>query len=141
MKVDYGIRAMVYLAQNHGRGACLTTDIAADQSIPLPFLKQLLADLRHGGLVQSRRGRHGGHMLAMPPARIQLYDVVAALEGLPALLDCLADPRECSLGISCSQRLLWRKIGAVIEENLRNITLADLAEEKRRLSEKGTYFI
>jgi len=141
MKVDYGLRAMVYLAQKHGRGASLTTDIAADQAIPLPFLKQLLTDLRQAGLVQSRRGRHGGHALAMPPARIQVYDIVAALEGLPALLDCLADPRECSLGISCSQRVLWKKIGGVIEENLKAVSLAELAEEKRRLSTKGTYFI
>jgi Rrf2 family cysteine metabolism transcriptional repressor len=141
MKVDYGLRALVYLAQNYGRGACLTADIAADQSVPLPFLKQLLTDLRRSGLVQSRRGRRGGHMLATPPARTPLYDAVTALEGSPVLLDCLTDPKECFLATSCSQRLLWHKVGNSIEEILKTTTLDDLAEEKRRLSEKGSYLI
>ena len=141
MKVDYGLRALVYLAQNYGRDASLTSDIAAGQAIPLPFLKQLLTDLRRAGLVQSRRGRHGGHLLAMPPAKIHLYEVVAALEGLPTLLDCLGDARECSLAVSCSQRLLWQRIGASIEETLKTTTLADLVEQKRRLLEQGSYFI
>ncbi len=141
MKVDYGLRALGHLAQNHGRGACLTADIAADQAIPLPFLKQLLTSLRKAGIVQSRRGRQGGHMLAMPPTRIPLYDVMVALESSPILLDCLSDPKDCFLAPSCPQRLLWQKVSNSMDETLKATTLGDLAEEQQRLSEQGIYSI
>lgn len=141
MKVDYGLRALVYLARNYGRGTSLTADIAASQAIPLPFLKQLLTTLRKSGLVQSRRGRQGGHALAQPPAAIELYTAVAALEGAPALLDCVTEPKDCTLSAFCSQRLLWNKVGAAVEKTLKSTTLADLAQEQERLAEKGSYFI
>ena len=64
MKTEYGVRAIVELAANAGRGALQSGEIARRQSIPGPFLDQVLMTLRRAGLVTSTRGPRGGHTLA-----------------------------------------------------------------------------
>lgn len=81
MKTEYGVRAVVELAANAGRGALQSSEIARRQVIPGPFLDQVLMTLRRAGLVQSTRGPHGGHVLARSPEDIRLDEVIACLEG------------------------------------------------------------
>lgn len=81
MKTEYGVRAVVELAANAGRGALQSGEIARRQVIPGPFLDQVLMTLRRAGLVHSTRGPHGGHVLARSPEEIRLDEVIACLEG------------------------------------------------------------
>jgi Rrf2 family transcriptional regulator, cysteine metabolism repressor len=81
MKTEYGVRAILELAGHAGRGALQSSEIARRQSIPGPFLDQVLMTLRRAGLVNSTRGPHGGHQLARRPDEIQLDEVIACLEG------------------------------------------------------------
>src|SRR5258708_30504526 len=81
MKTEYGVRAIVELAANAGRGALQSGEIARRQVIPGPFLDQVLMTLRRAGLVHSTRGPHGGHVLARSPEEIRLDEVIVCLEG------------------------------------------------------------
>jgi Rrf2 family protein len=81
MKTEYGVRAILELAGNAGRGALQSSEIARRQGIPGPFLDQVLMTLRRAGLVNSTRGPHGGHELARRPDEIRLDEVIACLEG------------------------------------------------------------
>src|SRR3989440_11707838 len=81
MKTEYGVRAVVELAANAGRGALQSGEIARRQVIPGPFLDQVLMTLRRAGLVRSVRGPHGGHLLSRPAAEIRLDEVIGCLEG------------------------------------------------------------
>src|SRR3984893_3992536 len=81
MKTEYGVRVVVGLAANAGRGALQSGEIARRQVIPGPFLDQALMTLRRAGLVHSTRGPHGGHVLARSPEDIRLDEVIACLEG------------------------------------------------------------
>ena len=81
MKTEYGVRAVVELAANAGRGALQSGEIARRQTIPGPFLDQVLMTLRRAGFVNSTRGPHGGHVLARRPEEIRLDEVIACLEG------------------------------------------------------------
>jgi Rrf2 family protein len=81
MKTEYGVRAVVELAANAGRGALQSGEIARRQSIPGPFLDQVLMTLRRAGFVHSTRGPHGGHVLARRPEEIRLDELIACLEG------------------------------------------------------------
>ena len=81
MKTEYGVRAIVELAANAGRGALQSGEIARRQSIPGPFLDQVLMTLRRAGLVTSTRGPRGGHTLARRPDEIRLDEVITCLEG------------------------------------------------------------
>src|SRR4030088_2673289 len=81
MKTEYGVRAIVELAANAGRGALQSGEIARRQVIPGPFLDQVLMTLRRAGLVHSTRGPHGGDVRARSPEEIRLDEVIACLEG------------------------------------------------------------
>ena len=81
MKTEYGVRAVVELAANAGRGTLQSSEIARRQRIPGPFLDQVLMTLRRAGFVNSTRGPRGGHQLARRPEEIRLDQVIACLEG------------------------------------------------------------
>ena len=81
MKTEYGVRAVVELAANAGRGTLQSSEIARRQGIPGPFLDQVLMTLRRAGIVNSTRGPRGGHQLARRPEEIRLDQVIACLEG------------------------------------------------------------
>jgi Rrf2 family cysteine metabolism transcriptional repressor len=77
---EYGLRALLDLAQRYGKHPVISAEIASRQQIPEAYLNQLLIALRKAGLVRSTRGPNGGHELAYPPNRITLADAVIALE-------------------------------------------------------------
>src|SRR5215467_5885572 len=104
MKSDYGMRAMIDLAAHYGAGPISSGDIATRQLIPEHFLDQLLITLRRAGLLKSQRGPQGGHMLARPPKQISMRDIIRALDGSTAPMECLPNPSSCQLAPGCAIR-------------------------------------
>ncbi len=80
-KADYAVRAAVHLATATGDRPIKGEAIATAQGIPLKFLENILADLRHAGLVRSQRGSEGGYWLVGDPTTISVADVIRAVEG------------------------------------------------------------
>ena len=133
MKVDYGVRALVDLAEHGSAGRPIrTAEIASRESIPEPYLDQVLTTLNKFGFIRSRRGPRGGHVLARPPGEITLDEVVATLEGHTVPLDCLEDPSECVLSDTCAQRDIWRDVEEAVHAVLRTTSVGDLVERQRR---------
>jgi Rrf2 family protein len=141
MKVDYGVRALVDLAQRYGGGSVQTVEIAERQNIPEPYLDQLLTTLSKFGFIRSRRGPQGGHVLAKAPHEISLGMVMAGLEGTAAPLDCIDEPAECTLFSICAQREVWRSVEDAVHSVLSSTTIADLANRQKRLQSRGMYQI
>ena len=141
MKVDYGVRALVDLAQRYGEGSVQTVEIADRQSIPEPYLDQLLTTLSKFGFIRSRRGPQGGHVLAKAPHEISLGMVMEGLEGTAASLDCIAEPAECTLSNICAQRDVWRSVEDAVQSVLGSTTIADLVNRQERLQSRGMYQI
>ncbi len=127
MKSDYGLRAMIDLAARYGKGPIPSAAIARRQLVPEHFLDQTLITLRRAGLVKSQRGPQGGHTLAKPPAQITMLDVLRALEGVPATLDCVPQPGACALAPGCGMRDIWAQIDAFAHDLLAATTLEWLA--------------
>src|SRR6266545_6529106 len=69
---EYGTRLMVELARHHGNGPISLAEMADHESLPRPYLEQLVVSLREAGLVTSTRGAHGGYELGRPPAEIRM---------------------------------------------------------------------
>jgi Rrf2 family protein len=132
MKVDYGVRALVELASHYGERPVQTAEIAARQSIPEPYLDQLLTQLNKFGYIRSRRGPQGGHVLAMDPADITVGMVMITLEGNKPPLECIHEPNDCTLGAQCAQREVWRTVEEAIQNVLSGITIADLAKRQAK---------
>ena len=134
-KAEYGVRVMVELARRAGEEPIPLAEIAAHDGLPLAYLEHLVARLRKAGLVDSRRGSHGGYLLARPAAEITMAEVVEALEGSIAPIECISEAadgsivcaREASLDHVCPTKLLWTRVRFSIISTLRETTLADLA--------------
>lgn len=132
MRVDYGVRALVDLAgQPDVQRPVRTADIAGRQGIPEPYLDQVLTTLNKFGLITSRRGPQGGHVLARAASDITLDEVVATLDGRNPPLECIDDATECALSGCCAQRDIWRDVEDAIHAVLTTTTIADLATRQQ----------
>ena len=126
-KADYAVRAMVALAADGaGKEPVKGDRIAEAQEIPLRFLENILGELRHAGLVQSRRGIDGGYWLAKPPDDVTLAEIIRAVEG-PLASVRGEPPNELSFtGAATPLRDVWIALRANIRDILESVTLADI---------------
>ncbi|HMD51618.1 MAG TPA: Rrf2 family transcriptional regulator [Solirubrobacteraceae bacterium] len=133
-KAEYGIRVMVELARRSGGDPIPLAEIAEEGGLPLAYLEHLVARLRKADLVASRRGSRGGYLLARPAEEITMADVVEALEGSIAPIECISEAADGSIVCSresgpshvCPTKLLWTRVRFSIISTLRETTLADL---------------
>src|SRR5271170_5869657 len=133
-KAEYGVRVMVELARRAGGDPVPLAEIAAHDGLPLAYLEHLVARLRKAGLVDSRRGSRGGYMLARDAHEISMAEVVEALEGSIATIECISQAADGSIVCSresspdhvCPTKLLWTRVRFSIVNTLRETTLADL---------------
>jgi Rrf2 family transcriptional regulator, cysteine metabolism repressor len=139
-KAEYGIRVLVELARRDGDVPVSLAEIATADELPLAYLEHLVARLRKAGLVESRRGARGGYLLARPAVEITMAEVVEALEGSIAPIECISEApdgalvcaRESDPGHVCPTKLLWTRVRGSIVETLRETRLSDLVQEKPR---------
>jgi Rrf2 family cysteine metabolism transcriptional repressor len=137
-KAEYGVRVMVELARRAGEDPVPLAEIAAHDGLPLAYLEHLVARLRKAGLVDSRRGSRGGYLLARPSTEITMAEVVEALEGSIAPIECISQAADGSIVCAresgragsgshvCPTKLLWTRVRSSIVSTLRETTLADL---------------
>ncbi|SHI91522.1 RrF2 family transcriptional regulator [Lutispora thermophila] len=126
----YGLKMMLELALNYGKGAMSLKDIANKQSLSDTYLEHLISPLRKNGLVNSTRGAQGGYELAKPPNEIKAGDVIRVLEGSLAPAKCvLEDEPECSNADYCATRLLYEKITESINNVIDSISLQDMVDD------------
>ncbi len=135
---EYGIRALLELAQRRGQGPIQSREIAERQAIPDAYLNQLLLILRKAGLVQSVRGPAGGHLLARDPDRITMAEVIGALEGLPHFEQ---NSGEGVNSDSWAVRWVCGEIDEAVARVLREITLETLLTRKQARENILTYQI
>ena len=132
-RTEYGVRALVLLAERQGEGPLSRTRIAEIEEIPESFLEQILAQLRRAGLIESVRGANGGFRLARPPSEIRMDEVILLLEGSLSPIGCVShDPDDalsaCKRIDRCPTRKVWVKMAESIAAALRQLTLQELIE-------------
>jgi Rrf2 family transcriptional regulator, cysteine metabolism repressor len=142
-KAEYGIRVMAHLARQ-ADGATEDAQpislgsIADAEGLPLAYLEHLVQRLRKAELVESRRGAHGGYTLARPAADITMAEVVAALEGDIAPIECITADADGALICAregaepCPTKLLWTRVQGSIVRTLNEMTLDDLVQPLRK---------
>ena len=127
-KTDYALRAAVELAAAHGDGTPVKGErLATSQSIPLRFLENILLQLRHAGIVESRRGADGGYKLARAPGEITLADVIRAIDGPLAGVSGQRPETLDFKGTSEPLREVWVAVRASLRGVLEEVTLAHVA--------------
>ena len=139
-RAEYGVRVMVDLARRGGADPVPLAEIAEFEGLPLAYLEHLVARLRRAGLIESRRGAHGGYLLARGPADITMAEVVEALEGRIAPIECISSMpdgtvrclRESDPDHVCTTKVLWTRVRAAIVHTLQETSLADLIPATER---------
>jgi Rrf2 family protein len=125
-KTDYALRAAVELAAAPDDKPVKGERIARAQEIPLRFLENILMQLRHAGLVDSRRGADGGYRLARPANEVTLADVIRAIDG-PLAGVSGARPETLDFdGTAAPMRDVWIAVRASLRAVLEHVTLADV---------------
>ena len=71
-KSKYGLKALLVLAQEAGRGPVLIAELADRDAIPKKFLEAILLELKRHGVVQSQKGKGGGYFLRRATGRDHL---------------------------------------------------------------------
>jgi Rrf2 family protein len=125
-KTDYAIRAVLELAAAPDATPVKGERIATAQGIPLRFLENILMQLRHAGLVESRRGADGGYRLARPPEDVTLADVIRAIDGPLAGVSGTRPEALGFQGVAEPMREVWIAVRASLRSVLEGITLADV---------------
>jgi Rrf2 family protein len=141
-KAEYGVRVMVDLARQDGDAPVPLAEIAERNQLPLAYLEHLVARLRKAGLIDSRRGARGGYMLARPAEDITMAEVVVALEGAIAPIECISEAADGSIVCSresdpdhiCPTKLLWTRVRGSIVQTLQETRLSDLVHDKARVA-------
>jgi len=129
-KADYAVRAALELATAPDEKPVKAERIASAQQIPLNFLENILAELRHAGIVRSQRGAEGGFRLAKPPSAVTVADVIRAMEG--PLASVRGGPPEDSTygGAAAALPRVWIAVRANLRKVVEHVTLADVAGGK-----------
>jgi Rrf2 family protein len=138
-KVDYAVRAAIELAAVGGE-PIKGEAIADAQDIPLKFLENILGELKHTGIVSSRRGAQGGYWLAKDADEVSLADIVRAVEGPLATVRGQGPESLNYKGEAEPLQKVWIALRANIREVMEDTSLADvvggkLPSEVRELSE------
>ncbi|MHB8157544.1 MAG: RrF2 family transcriptional regulator [Desulfocucumaceae bacterium] len=130
----YGLKAMFDLARYHGSGPIPLKTVAVRQNISEHYLEQLIAVLRKAGLVKSVRGAQGGYILAKDPENIQVGEIIRALEGPIAPVECVSEFKaaECDQADFCITRTVWEKVRDSIVQVLDSISLGDMCRDEER---------
>jgi Rrf2 family protein len=126
-KTDYAVRAVVELAGASDGAPVKGERLAAAQEIPLRFLENILLQLRHAGLVESRRGSDGGYRLGRPAAEITLADVIRAIDGPLAGVSGDRPEKLAFTGNAEPLREVWVAVRAALRSVLERVTVADVA--------------
>jgi len=131
---EYALRALIDLglAEAFGRPLLQVSEIASKEDLPGKFLEQILMQLKAAGYLETRRGKHGGYLLARPPENICIGQVIRLIDGPLAPISCVSQTAygrcSCPDEEHCGLRMLMLDVRNAIANIVDRYTLADVVE-------------
>ena len=122
---DYALVILNDLAL-HPQHPYSATVLAQRTGIALPTVSKVLKLLNEAAVTASSRGANGGYRLVKAPNALSITEVIAAIDGKPALTECCQADARCVHDARCALRSNWRVINHIITKILSQFTLADL---------------
>lgn len=135
-KGRYGLRAMVDLAINSSGDHVSLNSVAERQGISENYLEQVFSTLRKAGLVKSVKGAQGGYSLSDNPSNTKVGIILRALEGTISIVDEDSENFQTSIE-RCIKAKVWDKMNESLNQVLDSLTLEDLVNEYRKISDKN----
>ena len=131
-KCRYGLRAVLEIARKYGKAPAKRKDIARKEGLSSSYLENILLVLRNQKILETTRGVNGGYVLCRPPSAISAYEIVNALEGPLAVVDCVEDPHLCDKSGRCVTRTVWCEVACAVHDVLKKISLQDLLDREKK---------
>ncbi|MCB1042638.1 MAG: Rrf2 family transcriptional regulator [Acidobacteria bacterium] len=133
-KTDYALIALSQLAQawTQSEGPVSARTIADAYDLPAPLLMNILKQLHHAHLLDSKRGINGGYQLMRDPRNISLLQVIEALEGRVNLALCtesIDESHNCQIEDQCPISHPIQRFNSLLNNFLKTMTLADLVDD------------
>ena len=125
---------MIELARRYNRGPVKRKDLSQVQDISTSYLENILITLRENKLIATTRGANGGFVLQSPPSKITMLQIVNALEGSLAPVECLDVPSASGKAAACPARKVWKRLKDAQEKVLSEITLQNILDEDNVLN-------
>ena len=122
---QYGLRAMVFLAQFKGKIFSLK-EISKKEGISFDYLEKIVSKFEKAGLVESKKGSRGGYFLSKSPDKIKIGEIIRAVEGNAPLVKCTAKSGKCPMMKKCFAKKFWQKLQKSLNSFLDSLTLNDL---------------
>lgn len=131
-KCEYGLQAVLFLAAQQ-RGEVIPSDeIAKKLSLPKEFVSKILQNLTESGIVDSKKGKSGGFILAKNPAKIRLIDIVTAIDGLAMFDSCVLGFPHCNPDNPCPLHSKWGELRTMTYNMLNDETIDQFKEKTLR---------
>ncbi|MDI6605840.1 MAG: Rrf2 family transcriptional regulator [Candidatus Omnitrophota bacterium] len=138
-KGDYALKTILDLALHYGNAPVTIHELAKHADIPIKFLEQILLDLKRGGFVVSRRGKIGGYLLAKPPSRIKLGEVIRFIDGPTSPIACVDKKYQGCINIyNCVFREIWRQVDKATSAVIDSVTFEELL---KRIKDKDSALV
>jgi Rrf2 family protein len=142
-KSRYGLRAMFDIAYNCGPAPVQIQDISRRQQISPRYLEQIFQNLKHAGLLKSKRGPQGGYALARKPDEITVLEILNATEQDVLLVDCAGVTQkkrrrktECPFEGKCVTQTVWEEASTLLDTLFGGMTLQTLCQRAHNMGIK-----
>jgi Rrf2 family protein len=122
---DYAIRLLAHLAA--GEVETTSQTLARELGIPLNHLAKLVQTLARRGYLYTRKGKGGGLKLAIDPRKINLAEVIEAIEGPILVNECVFNKKNCSYSGKCKVRKCLASVQGRINQMLAATSIFDVA--------------
>jgi Rrf2 family protein len=137
-KAKYAIKALLALADSEPEEPMRIADLARAEQIPPKFLELILLGLKNQGILQSRKGKGGGYLLARDPADIHLGQIVRIFDGPLAPVPCASQTAyvpcaDCPDEAVCGVHLAMTEVRNATAKVLDGTSLASLRRKVRQV--------
>ncbi len=130
-KGRYALRALTHLAVSYdknGNKPVSIKEICRTEKISNRYLENIFVKLRKAGVVTSVKGEKGGFQLVKQPSKVNIYEIMKAVENDVAPSPCVVDIKYCERGVNCGIRKIWVKLDRHVSDFLSQTSLSDATE-------------
>lgn len=130
-KIEYGLLAVQYIAKNSNK-IVSAKEISENMNLSFEFLSKTLQMLMKHGLIKSVQGINGGYSLTQKPDKISVADIIFAIEGKSALVECFSKDAylACERDNKCSIKSPLRTLQKKIDDVFHSTSIAEIAKIK-----------
>ncbi len=126
-EADYAIRTVLFLSQNHGKGAVSTTEISKKMDIPYRFLRKISHHLVESGIAGALRGKQGGIFLQTSPDKISLLDILQLFDERAITVNlCCKSDKACDRSNKCPVHTRLEALQETLQKEFADVKFSEL---------------